>query len=133
MSEPKKESKDETKALPTSKAAEAKTPPSTKQASPKDNPTTQQQSKVPAQQRTSEATTTREQGQPEYVDLADAPAPFEDVDLSDPPPDEPSFEMVEHRDAPHSSYNSHQDHKWKYPEGFGKGEKKGGGDNKEAK
>lgn len=58
--------------------------------------------------------------------------PFEDVDLSDPPPDEPEFEFVNHRDAPHSSYNSQKDHKWKYEKDFGN-DQSGSGDGKEKK
>lgn len=64
-------------------------------------------------------------------DAAQEEGPFEDVDLSDPPPDKPEFEMVEHRDAPHSSYNTQQDHKWKYDRDFGKDQ--GGEDGREKK
>lgn len=59
-------------------------------------------------------------------DTAAEEAPFEHVDLSDPPPDEPEYEMIDRTGAEHSSHNTQADHKWKYPAGFGKDQGKGG-------
>ncbi|KXT08972.1 hypothetical protein AC579_4037 [Pseudocercospora musae] len=61
----------------------------------------------------------------ELVKEDDDAGQFDDVDLSDPPreateAEKSDFEMIEHTDAPHSSRNEQADHKYKYPENFGK-------------
>lgn len=46
---------------------------------------------------------------------SDESTEFEDVNFHDEI-DDPDFKFVHHKDAQHSSYNSHADHKWKYKE-----------------